>query len=256
MPTSASRLDGKTILITGAATGIGRATAQLAAERGARVVVADVADEAAGQTVRAIADAGGEAHYIPTDVSDAASVKQLVLSTVERFGALDGAFNNAGISGDTAITARCSEDNFDRIMAINLKGVWLCMKEEIRAMLDAGGGAIVNTASVAGLVGAAGTPVYSAAKHGVVGLTRTAALEYARKGIRVNAVCPGVIDTPMIEQFTREGPVAREQLTQLEPLGRLGKPEEIAAATVFLLSDDSSFVTGTAMPVDGGYTAP
>jgi NAD(P)-dependent dehydrogenase (short-subunit alcohol dehydrogenase family) len=250
------KLEGKTILITGAATGIGRATARLAARCGARVAVGDIARDAAGETIAEIEAEGGEALFVPTDVADGGSVAALIDATLARFGSIDGAFNNAGIEGETAITARCSEENFDRLMAINLKGVWLCMKAEIRAMLESGSGSIVNTASVAGLVGAAGTPAYSAAKHGVVGLSRTAALEYAGRGIRVNALCPGVVDTPMIERFTSDGPIGREELRRLEPLGRLGRPEEIAAAAVFLLSEEASFVTGIAMPVDGGYTAP
>jgi NAD(P)-dependent dehydrogenase (short-subunit alcohol dehydrogenase family) len=179
----------------------------------------------------------------------------LVATAVKHFGRLDCAFNNAGISGKVARTADDTEENFDRIIAVNLRGVWLCMKYEIRQMLQQGGGAIVNTASAAGLVGSHGMPAYTASKHGVVGLTKTAALEYARSNIRVNAVCPGVIDTAMVAGMVSSHPRLKDILVGVEPVARMGKPTEIAAAVTWLLSDSASFVTGCAMPVDGGMTA-
>jgi NAD(P)-dependent dehydrogenase (short-subunit alcohol dehydrogenase family) len=251
----AGRVDGKVALITGAGSGIGRATALVFAKEGAKVVVADIVVAGGEETVRMIKDAGGEAIFVKTDVTRAAEVEALVKKTVETYGRLDCAFNNAGIEGEMAPTADCTEENWDRVVNIDLKGVWLCMKYEIPQMLQQGGGAIVNTASVAGLVGFQGIPAYVASKHGVNGLTKTAALEYAKSGIRVNSVCPGVIHTPMIERFFSTNPQVSEAMSALEPVGRLGKPEEIGEAVLWLCSDAASFVTGLPMAVDGALTA-
>src|SRR5438876_6331341 len=251
----AGHVDGKVALVTGGGSGIGRATALVFAREGAKVVVADIVVTGGEETVRLIKAAGGEAVFIKADVSKAAEVEALVRKTVETYSRLDCAFNNAGIEGEVAQTSDCTEENWDRTIAINLKGVWLCLKYEIPQMLKQGGGAIVNTASVAGLVGFQGIPAYVASKHGVAGLTKTAALEYAKAGIRVNAVCPGVIHTPMVERAFRASPQMAEAAIAMEPVGRLGKPEEIAEAVVWLCSDAASFVTGLPMVVDGGLVA-
>lgn len=251
----AGRVAGKVALVTGGGSGIGRATALAFAREGAKVVVADVVTEGGEETVRLVNAAGGEATFVKADVAKAAEVETLIKKTVETYGRLDCAFNNAGIEGAIAPTADCTEENWDRVVDIDLKGVWLCMKYEISQMLKQGSGAIVNTASVAGLVGFQGIPAYVAAKHGVNGLTKTAALEYAKSGIRVNAVCPGVIHTPMVERAFRSSPQFGEAATALEPVGRLGKPEEIAEAVVWLCLDAASFVTGLPMAVDGGLVA-
>jgi NAD(P)-dependent dehydrogenase (short-subunit alcohol dehydrogenase family) len=239
-------------LVTGGSAGIGRATALAFAREGARVVVADVADAGGEETVRLIRDAGGEAVYVHADVSRPHEVEAMVGRAVDAFDRLDYAFNNAGIEGEPAATAECSEENWDRVLGINLRGVWLCMRYQIPQMLRQGGGAIVNCSSVAGLVGFAGSPAYVASKHGVVGLTKTAALDYATQGIRVNAVCPGVIRTAMIERYTHGDSEAAAQLTAMQPVGRMGTPEEIADAVLWLCSDGASFVTGQAIAVDGG----
>lgn len=245
----------KVALVTGAASGIGRATALAFSREGAKVVVADVQVEGGQETVSMIEKAGGEAIFVKTDVSKSSEVEAMVKKTIEAYGRLDYAYNNAGIEGDTAPTADCTEDNWDRTININLKGVWLGMKYEIPEMLKQGKGAIVNCSSVAGLVGFLGIPAYTASKHGILGLTKTAALEYAKTGLRINAVCPGVIRTPMIERFTRGDDQAEAQLTAMEPIGRVGEPEEIASAVVWLCSDAASFVTGHSMVVDGGLVA-
>lgn len=251
----AGRVNGKIALVTGGGSGIGRATALVFAREGAKVVIADVVVSGGEETVRLIKAAGGEAVFVKADVSKAPEVEALIKQTVDTYGRLDCAFNNAGIEGDMASTADCTEENWDRTVAIDLKGVWLCLKYEIPQMLKQGGGAIVNTASVAGLVGFVGLPAYVAAKHGVNGLTKTAALEYAKAGIRVNAVCPGVIKTPMVDRLFSSQPHAGEAIAALEPVGRLGKPEEIGEAVVWLCSDAASFVTGLPMAVDGGLVA-
>ena len=248
-------LDGKSAFVTGGASGIGQATALAFAERGARVLVADVDAEGAQETLRLIGLGGGEADFVSCDVGDASSVEAAVNRCVDLYGRLDCAFNNAGVLGEMTLTADCSEENFDRIMRINLKGVWLSMKYEIPQMLQQGGGVIVNTASNAGMTGTPELGVYSATKGGVVQLTRSAALEYARKNIRINCVCPGLISTPMVAQQAIDYPEAVANFTELEPIGRLGRPEEIAEAVVWLSSEAASFVTGHPMAVDGGILA-
>jgi NAD(P)-dependent dehydrogenase (short-subunit alcohol dehydrogenase family) len=250
------RLSGKVALVTGGASGIGRACAQLFAKEGASVVVSDVALEGGHETVRLIEADGGEASFVETDVSKAAQVEALVGRTVETYSRLDYAFNNAGIEGRMATnTADYSEEDWDRVIAVNLKGVWLCMKNEIPQMLSQGGGSIVNNSSVEGLVGLEGTSAYAASKHGVVGLTKTAALEYAQSGIRINAVCPGLIRTPMVERYSRGDAEIEAQFAAVEPVGRMGSSEEVAEAVVWLCSEAASFVTGHAMAVDGGFLA-
>jgi len=248
-------LAGRVALVTGAASGIGRAAALAFAREGARVVVSDVAAEGGDETVRLIKAAGGEAGFVRADISREADVTAMVDETVGRFGRLDCAFNNAGIPGEQARTADYGADTWARVLAVNLTGVWLCMKAEIPRMLAQGGGAIVNTASVAGLQGFARHAAYTVSKHGVVGLTRTAALEYAREGLRINAVCPGYIRTGMTGPFLASQPGLEERVSQIEPIGRIGTPEEVAEAVVWLCSDAASFVTGHIMPVDGGLTA-
>jgi NAD(P)-dependent dehydrogenase (short-subunit alcohol dehydrogenase family) len=251
----AGRLEGKVALVTGGASGIGRATALALAREGAKVVIADVAVEDGEETVRMIEENGGEAIFVETDVSQPDQVEVLINEAVETYGRLDCAFNNAGIEGEQAPTPDCTEENWDRVININLKGVWLGMKYEIPQMLKQGGGAIVNMSSVAGLVGFPNSPAYVASKHGILGLTKTAALEYATEGIRVNAVCPGVIRTAMVERATGGDPEVEAQFATMEPVGRMGKPEEVAEAVVWLCSDAASFVTGHSMVVDGGLVA-
>lgn len=251
----ASLVAGKVALVTGGGSGIGRASALTFAREGAKVVVADVAVEGGEETVRLIQQRGGEAIFVKADVARAAEVETLVARAVQTYGRLDCAHNNAGIEGAAATIVDYAEDAWERVIAINLKGVWLCMKYEIPHMLKQGGGAIVNTASTAGLVGYRGGSAYVASKHGVVGLTKTAALEYAKAGVRVNAVCPGAIDTPMMGRLTGHRPQRAERMAAAEPVGRMGQPEEIAEAVVWLCSEAASFVTGHAMAVDGGITA-
>lgn len=252
-------LSGRIALVTGGGSGIGEAAALAFAGAGASVVVADVdRDGGAAVVARIVAD-GGRALFVATDVSQAADVQQLMTTIVSRYGRLDCAFNNAGIQGDLQATVDCSEANFDRIIAVNLKGVWLCMKSQLAQMLEQGGGAIVNNSSNFGLVGAQGMPAYCASKHGVVGLTKTAALENAQRGIRVNAVCPGPVQTPLVDRILALQPDLADQIIESikarEPVGRMGRAEEIATAVVWLCSDAASFVTGAALPVDGGFVA-
>jgi NAD(P)-dependent dehydrogenase (short-subunit alcohol dehydrogenase family) len=251
----AGRVVDKVALVTGGGSGIGRATAQIFAREGAKVVVSDVVAAGCEETVRLITTAGGEAVFVKTDVSKSAEVEALVQKTVATYGQLDCAFNNAGVEGALAPTTTYSEADWDRVVAVNLKGVWLCLKFEIQQMLKQGGGAIVNTSSDAGLVGFQGLSAYVASKHGVNGLTKTAALEYAKHNIRVNSVCPGGVRTPMLERAFKMAPGMEEAAMAMEPVGRLGKPEEIGEAVVWLCSDAASFVTGLPMAVDGGMVA-
>ncbi len=248
-------MDGKVALVTGGAAGIGRASALAFARAGARVVVADIDLSAGEETARLIREAGGEATFVAADVSRAAAVEALVAAAVARYGRLDCAHNNAGVTAG-GFTHRLTEAAWDRVMAVNLKGVWLCMKYELAQLLrQRAGGAIVNTSSASGLVGFAGAAAYAASKHGVLGLTRTAALEYAPRGIRVNAVCPSLIRTAMLEQTLATSVEGEARLVALEPMGRLGTPEEVAGPVVWLCSDAASFVTGHALAVDGGALA-
>lgn len=240
-------------LVTGAGSGIGRAAALAFADEGARVIVSDVHTSNGEDTVRVIRESGKEADFVAADVAKASDVESLVYQAVKRHGRLDFAFNNAGIEGVMASTVDCSEENWDQTIAINLKGVWLCMKHELRHMLERGSGAIVNCSSVAGLVGFPQLPAYVASKHGIVGLTRTAALECAQQGVRINAVCPGVIHTPMVDRLEQTHPGL--ELAAGEPIGRMGTPEEIAGAVIWLCSERASFVTGQAWAIDGGWVA-
>lgn len=245
---------GKTILITGAASGIGAATATTFAAAGAAVVLADVQKAQGEHLAGALREKGGKAMFVACDMLQEADVRNAVRAAANEFGALHFAFNNAGIEGAQAPTAECTNDNWERVIDVNLRGVWWCMRHEIPAMLDVGGGAIVNCSSIAGLIGFANIPAYVASKHGVVGLTKTAALEYAERNIRVNAVCPGAIQTPMIDRFAGSDPSAKAALASNAPLARMGRPEEIAETVLWLCSDAASFVTGQAIAVDGGWT--
>ena len=243
----------KVAIVTGGCFGIGRAAAIAFANRGAKVVVADWIEDT--DTLNFIRSIGGEAIFVKCDVSRDEDVKLMVEQTVSLYGRLDFAFNNAGIEGLSAPTHECTNENWDRTIGINLKGVWLCMKYEIEQMLKQGQGVIVNNASIAGLVGFQNIPAYVASKHGVIGLTKNAALEYSRLGIRVNVVCPGVIKTPMIDRFTGKSKEVEKQFESMEPVGRMGRPEEVAETVIWLCSDASSFITGDSIPVDGGWTA-
>lgn len=247
--------DGKVAIVTGGNFGIGRATAIAFAKRGAHVVVVDNVEDKENTTLKLISNAGEYAFFIQCDVSNSEEVKSMIEKTLAKYGRVDFAINNSGIVGQMANTHECTEENFDRIMAVNLKGIWLCMKYEIPEMLKYQRGVIVNCASVAGLNGFAGFPANTASMHGVVGLTKSAALEYAKQGIRINAVCPGVIHTDMIDPFTGKDPEVEKQYTAMEPIGRVGDPEEVAEAIAWLCSDAASFVTGVAMPIDGGIMA-
>lgn len=244
--------DGKVALVTGAGGGIGRAAALAFARSGASVLVSDVRDDIGAETVTLIATTGGTAIYQHCDVSDGAQVKAMVAAAVEHFGRLDYAFNNAGINVLSA--DEYEDENWARSIGINLTGVMLCMREEAVVMLAQGGGAIVNTASINGLIGNPGQPAYTASKHGVVGLTRHGALRWAKAGIRVNAVCPGVIETPMTAPLV-SSPEMKKVIDAMTPMGRMGKAEEVAEAVAWLCSDAASFVTGHPLVMDGGATA-
>ncbi len=247
-------LEGKVVLITGASSGIGKATALAFARRGAKLVLGNRRVKEGEETADMAREAGADAIFHKTDVAVAGEVEALVQLALSTFGRLDCAFNNAGMAGGVAPTAECTEENWDRVMAANLKGVWLCMKHQIRAMLGHGG-VIVNNASAAGMTGTRNMPAYAASKGGVIQLTRTAALEYAKVGIRVNAVCPGFIRTPMVDSLSAVNPKFEEYMLKVEPLGRLGTPEEVAEAVVWLSSDAAAFITGHAMAIDGGILA-
>lgn len=251
------QLTDKVALVTGGASGIGRATALTFAREGAKLVIADMHQEGGQQTAHMIREKGGDATFVQVDVASAREVEVMVRTTVETYGRLDCAHNNAGIGSRPRVRLHeLSEESWDRVMSINLKGVWLCMKYEILQMLRQGDGAIVNTASIMGLVGSwSRSGAYNASKHGVVGLTKTAALEYATAGIRVNAVCPGYIRTPLIAEALNSNPEMEAEIVARHPVGRMGHPEEIAEAVVWLCSAAASFVTGHTMTVDGGYVA-
>lgn len=246
---------GRIALVTGAASGIGAATARAFAQAGASVVLADVNVEI-GEALAAQLRAGAaRAAFVKCDMREDADIAAAVRCALETFGGLHIAFNNAGIEGAQASTDQCTIENWERVIAINLRGVWLCMKHEIPAMRASGGGAIVNCSSIAGLIGFTGIPAYVASKHGVIGLTKTAALECAKEKIRVNAVCPGVIETPMITRFTQGDRAAHAALIAGEPMGRAGSPDEVASAVLWLASSGASFTTGHALVVDGGWVA-
>jgi NAD(P)-dependent dehydrogenase (short-subunit alcohol dehydrogenase family) len=251
-------LEGKVALITGAASGIGQATALLFGEEGAKLVLADVDERGGENTVRLVRERGGEALHVRCDVTDAAQVERLIAAAVERFERLDCAFNNAGIGGASASVADYEHQAWNQVLAVNLTGVFLCMQSELRQMVGQGAGAIVNAASVVGVIGYPYLAAYNAAKHGVLGLTRTAALEYARHGIRVNAVCPGWTETRMVMD---EGPAPASDprvyaaIAEMAPMRRLAQPIEIGRAVAWLCSDAASFVTGHPLVVDGGVAA-
>ena len=245
----------KVAIVTGASAGIGKATAMAFAKHGAKVVVADINQQDGEAVVTEITQAGGIAMFVPCDVTNEQQVMSLVDATVEAYGKLDIAFNNAGIEIEQSKLADGEESVFDKIMDVNVKGVWRCMKYQIPAMLKNGGGSIVNTASVAGLGAAPKMAIYSASKHAVIGLTKSAAVEYGKKGIRVNAVCPAVIDTEMYRRAAESDPRKAEYVAGMHPVGRIGKVDEIAEAVMYLCSSNSGFTTGIALPVDGGHTA-
>jgi NAD(P)-dependent dehydrogenase (short-subunit alcohol dehydrogenase family) len=253
--TTRTELQGKVALVTGGTSGIGRETAVLFAKSGAKVVVAGRRGPEGEETIELIRAAGGDSLFVKTDVSKASEVETLIKKAVEKFGRVDIAFNNAGIEGVCLPIVRQSEEDWDQIIAINLKGVWLCLKHEIRQMLKQGaGGAIVNMGSVTGLIGSVGAAAYSASKHGVIGLTKSAALENAKSGIRVNAVCPGFTETPMADRIFRV-PQIHKHVLSCHPIGRLGRPMEIAEAVLWMCSDRASFMTGETLVLDGGFLA-
>ena len=247
--------ENRVALVTGAASGMGLATAKAFAEAGAAITLADINEDAARSAAKGLVAAGHKAIGIRCDVADEAEVAAMVAQTVSTFGRLDAAFNNAGVQAPPSDMADEAAEEFDRVNAINLRGVWACMKHELRHMRAQGSGTIVNCSSLGGLVGLPSRAAYHASKHGVIGLTRSAALEYAPRGIRINAVCPGIIDTPMVASMLTSQPEAMKEMMKEQPIGRLGRPEEIAAAVLWLCSPGSSFVIGHALAVDGGYTA-
>lgn len=250
----AGQVAGKVAVVTGAASGIGKEVALLLAREGAKVIVSDVSDAGGQEAVQLIKESGAEATFVRCDVSQPEEIEKLMQTTVATYGKLDCAVNNAGIGGASAPTADYPLDNWNKVIAINLTAPWLCMKYEIPHMLKQSKGAIVNMASILGTTGFATSSAYVAAKHGLIGATRTAALEYSAQGIRINAVCPGFIETPMLANAGLDANT-QKYISSLHPIGRMGKPEEIAAMVLWLCSDAASFVTGAAMLVDGGYTA-
>ncbi len=254
MPNENGSFAEKVAFVTGAANGIGRAAALAFAREGAKVVVADVSEQGIQETARLIEEAGGRALALKCDVTRAEDVKAALDRTVDAFGRLDYAFNNAGVEQPVKPAADLTEEEWDRIIDIDLRGVFLCMKHQIPFMLKQGGGAIVNTSSGAGVKGIAGQAAYCAAKYGIIGLSKAAALDYAKSNIRVNVVCPGIIETPMMDRFSGGTPEGREKVIAQEPIGRMGKPEEIAAAVLWLCADAASFVVGHALVIDGGQT--
>lgn len=246
----------KIVIVTGAASGIGRETAKAYAKKGASVCISDVDNNGLKETEEQILKKGGNVLAITADISNENNVKKLVNTTVKKFGGLDIACNNAGVGGELNTTADYSVEEWDRVININLRGQWLCMKYQIPEILNRGGGAIINVTSILGKVGFANAPAYVAAKHGLVGLTKTAAIEYSSKGIRVNTIAPAFIDTPMLERAgLTTGMEMKEQIIKLHPIGRLGTSREVANAIVWLTSDEASFITGHTLLVDGGYTA-
>ncbi|MDE2854886.1 MAG: glucose 1-dehydrogenase [Chloroflexota bacterium] len=251
-----TQMEGKTALVTGAASGIGRASALALARAGAGVCVSDIDGEGAQETARAIIDAGGRAIAVPCDVTKAEEAKAMVAATVDAFGRLDAAINNAGIAGSFERRLHEADDAmFEQVLAVNLRGVWHCMKAELNVMLPQGQGAIVNIASVAGLIGAPKAAAYTASKHAVVGITKSAALDYAKRGIRINAICPAYTDTAMAQSAIEGNPLMAQIMPRAIPMGRLGQAGEIAEAVVWLGSDASSFVTGHPLVLDGGLSA-
>jgi NAD(P)-dependent dehydrogenase (short-subunit alcohol dehydrogenase family) len=245
----------KVVIVTGASAGLGRTTAIAFAREGAKVVVASRREAEGRETVRLIEAAGSTGLFIQTDVSRAADVEKMVAETTKTFDRLDFAFNNVGGAEAPLPFTEQTEEAFDTVMDATVKGVWLCMKAEIPAMLKTGGGVIVNMSSIAGVVGAPGAPIYTASKHAVIGLTKSTALEYAPQGIRINALCPGAIETESLEAYFRANEPVRQSMIANHPIGRLGKPEEVADAVLWLCSPESSFMVGHALMLDGGYTA-
>ena len=247
--------ENKVALVTGAASGMGLATAEAFAEAGAAVALVDINEAAARKVAERLIAAGHKALAITCDVTDETQVKRMIEQTIAAFGRLDAAFNNAGVQSLAVETADSTSEEFDRVNAINLKSVWLCMKYELLQMRKQESGAIVNNSSIGGLIGIPGRAIYHATKHGVIGLTKSAALEYAARGIRINAICPGAIETPMVAAMVAEEPETMKDILKEQPIGRLGKPEEIASAVLWLCSPGAGFVIGHALAIDGGYTA-
>jgi NAD(P)-dependent dehydrogenase (short-subunit alcohol dehydrogenase family) len=245
----------KVALVTGSSSGIGRATAIAFAREGANVIVACRRKPQGEETVRMIEEAGSAGRFVQTDVSRASDVERMVAETIDAFGRLDFAFNNAGTAESPGAFVDQPEEVFDRVMNVSVKGAWLCMKAEIQQMLKMGGGAIVNMSSIAGVVGVPGAPIYTASKHAVIGLTKATALEYAKSGIRINAICPGAIETETLEGYFRQNPDVKKSIVEGHPIGRIGTTEEIASAVLWLCSQDAAFMVGQSLLIDGGYTA-